>query len=124
MPSSRCIGQRSVSQPQASWPDQRDDRRPGEKPHVGLLVEAALGQHRLVEQPEARRDETEERRRAAEDPERRRASACASVSPLVGRSTRSARSARDRSRLTQQQRRRRRDANSPTRPAPTPHASH
>ena len=71
MPSSRCIDQRSVKPAADQLPDEGDDGCPGEKADVGLLVEPAFGEHRLVEQPEARRHQPEERRRAAEDPERR-----------------------------------------------------
>ena len=57
----------------------------GQKPDVGLLIEAALGEHGLVEQTQTGRDQAEQRRRAAEHPERRRAQRRREGQPVIRR---------------------------------------
>ena len=55
---------------------------PARNLHVGLLIEAALRQHGLVEQAETGRDQTEQRCRPTEHPERRRAQCGAERQPV------------------------------------------
>ena len=67
---------------------QSDDRRGGQEPDVGLLIEATLREHGLIEESEPRRDEAEQRRGAGEYPECRRAKRRRERQPVIGAANR------------------------------------